>query len=47
VASDETLIYRTEVLAILGAMADLVVEVKKIRGYLEDGSDEESEDLDD
>jgi len=37
----ETLIYREEVLAIIGALADLVVEARRIRELLE--SDEEEE----
>ena len=34
VAAEEPLIYRTEVLAIIGALADLVVEVGDIRDVL-------------
>jgi hypothetical protein len=40
----EPLIYRPEVLAIIGALADLVVEVRTIRRTLgedEDGEEEE------
>ncbi|HEX5801212.1 MAG TPA: hypothetical protein VFY02_13955 [Gaiellaceae bacterium] len=39
----EPVIYRTEVLAMVGAMSDLVVEVRGIRTLLEedDGDDEE------
>jgi hypothetical protein len=44
--SAEPLIYRIEVLAVLGAMADLVVETRRIREYLEeaDGEEEAEED---
>ena len=34
VAAEEPLIYRTEVLAIIGALADLVVDVGDIRDAL-------------
>jgi hypothetical protein len=37
----EPLIYRAEVLAIIGALADLVVEVRAIRTWLEDEGEEE------
>jgi hypothetical protein len=41
----EPVIYRTEVLAIIGALSDLVVEVREIRRYLlEDDGDDEEED---
>ncbi|HEX5449826.1 MAG TPA: hypothetical protein VFW85_07185 [Gaiellaceae bacterium] len=40
---DEALIYRTEVLAIIGAVADLMVEVRAIRKVLEDEEEEEGE----
>lgn len=40
---DETLIYRTEVFAILGALADLVVDVHAIREALSDEEEEEGE----
>ncbi len=40
----EPLIYRTEVMAIIGALSDLVVEVREIRRYLwEDEGDEEED----
>jgi hypothetical protein len=45
-ASDEPVIYRYEVLAIIGALADLVVDVRAIRTELVDedgGSEEEAE----
>lgn len=41
-AQMEPLIYRPEVLAIMGALADIVVEVRGIRTFLE-GDDEEEE----
>jgi hypothetical protein len=37
------LVYRTEVLGIIGALADLVVEVRKIKELLEDDETEEDE----
>jgi hypothetical protein len=37
------MIYRGEVLAIIGAMADLVVDVREIRRLLEQEDDEEEE----
>jgi hypothetical protein len=40
-AVDEPLIYREEVTAIIGAFADIYVEVRKIRRLLEDGEEEE------
>jgi hypothetical protein len=39
----ETLIYRGEVLAIMGALADLVFEVRNIRDLLEEDGEEEAE----
>jgi hypothetical protein len=46
-SSNEPLIYRAEVLAILGALADLVVDVRGIRADLadddDDGTEEEEE----
>jgi hypothetical protein len=39
----EPLIYRDEVLAILGALADLVVDVRGIRAVLEEDGEEEEE----
>jgi hypothetical protein len=41
--ADEAIVYRTEVLAIIGALSDLVVDVRGIREWLE-GEDEEEED---
>jgi hypothetical protein len=38
-----SLIYRTEVLAMLGALADLVVDVRAIREAFEDEEEEEGE----
>jgi hypothetical protein len=44
---NETILYRTEALAILEALSDLVVDVRAIRFILEDdGEEEEEEDLD-
>jgi hypothetical protein len=43
VPRDEAIVYRTEVLAIIGALSDLVVDVHAIREWLE-GDDEEEED---
>jgi hypothetical protein len=39
----EPLIYRPEVTAIIGALADLVVEVRRIRKLLEEADEEEEE----
>jgi len=39
----EAVIYRAEVLAIIGALADLVVEVRAIRDFLRGDDDEEEE----
>ena len=43
--ADEPLIYRTEVMAIIGALADLVVDVHRIRELLdnEEEADEEGD----
>jgi hypothetical protein len=41
VGEPEPLIYRTEVLSIIGALADIVVELREIR--LEDDEEEEDE----
>jgi hypothetical protein len=38
---DEAVVYRAEALAIIGAPADLVVEVRAIREMLEDEEEEE------
>jgi hypothetical protein len=35
VARDETVVYRTEVLAIIGALSDLLVDIRAIRKWLE------------
>jgi hypothetical protein len=43
VSEPEPLVYRTEVLGIIGALADLVVEVRKIKELLEDDETEENE----
>jgi hypothetical protein len=40
-SNDEPLIYRTEVLAIIGALADLVVDVGDIRDALVEGDEGE------
>ncbi len=39
----ETLIYREEVTAIIGALADLVVETRRIRELLEDEAEDDEE----
>jgi hypothetical protein len=39
----EPIIYRTEVLGIIGALADLVVDVRAIRRRLEEDDEEEEE----
>jgi hypothetical protein len=39
-SADASLIYREEVTGILGALADLVVEIRRIRELLEDGEEE-------
>jgi hypothetical protein len=39
----ESLIYREEVLGIIGALADLVVDVRAIRDNLEGNGEEEEE----
>ena len=41
VPSDDAIVYRTEVLAIIGALADLVVDVRANREWLE--RDDEAE----
>jgi hypothetical protein len=47
VGEPEPLIYRAEVLAIIGALADLVVDVRGIRQVLgEDGEEEEEQEGD-
>ncbi len=40
---EETGIYRGEVIAIMGAMADINVKVDRILEYIEGGDDEEEE----
>lgn len=40
---DEPLVYRTEVLAIIGALADLVVVTRDIRDLLKEGEDGEED----
>jgi hypothetical protein len=42
-AVEESLIYREEVTAILGAFADIYVEVREIRRLLQDGQEEEED----
>jgi hypothetical protein len=39
----EPLVYRPEVLAIIGALADLVVEVRAIRQLLQENNEEQAE----
>ncbi len=39
----EPLIYRTEVLAIMGTLADIVVELRAIRDLIREEEDEEEE----
>jgi hypothetical protein len=39
----EPVIYRTEVLAILGALSDLVVETRAIRNFLDEDDEEEAD----
>ena len=41
--SENALIYRDEVLAIIGAFADIVVDVGAIRALLEEDDEEEEE----
>jgi hypothetical protein len=43
VREPEPLIYRTEVLSIIGALADIVVELRWLHDYFEE-DDEEEED---
>jgi hypothetical protein len=43
---DEQGIYREEVFAIMGALADLIVNVETILGYFEGGDDDEAEEED-
>jgi hypothetical protein len=40
-SNEEAVIYRTEVLAIIGALADLVVDVGDIRDFLVEGDEGE------
>ncbi len=44
---DEALIYRTEVTAIIGALSDIIVELREIRELLEEIRGEEEEDEED
>jgi hypothetical protein len=47
IGEPEPIIYRTEVVAIIGALADPVVEVREIRRFLrEDGEEEEEQEGD-
>jgi hypothetical protein len=39
----EVVIYRSEVTAIIGALADILVELKAIRRLLDDGEEEEED----
>jgi hypothetical protein len=41
----DRVLYREEVLAIIGALADFVVELRAIRRLLEENGEEEEEDL--
>jgi len=43
VASRDAVIYRDEVLAIIGALADLLVELRRIRVFLEEENGEAEE----
>jgi hypothetical protein len=43
VSEDEPLIYRIEVLSIIGALADIVVELRWLHEFLEGEDDEEEE----
>ena len=43
---DEQGIYRVEVLAIIGALADLTVNVETILGYFEEDDEDETEEED-
>jgi hypothetical protein len=45
VPKDDAIVYRSEVLAIIGALADLVVDVRAVREWPE-GDDEEEEEED-
>lgn len=40
-SDEEPLVYRTEVLAIIGALADLVVDVGDLRDFLVEGDEGE------
>jgi hypothetical protein len=40
----ETLIYREEVLSIIGALADIVVELRWLHDYFAEGDEEEEAD---
>jgi hypothetical protein len=42
-SAPEPIIYRPDVLGILGALADLVVDVRAIRRHLEERDEEEEE----
>jgi hypothetical protein len=44
--SPEAVVYREEVLSIMGALADLVVDVHRIRELLEEDDEEEEEEGD-
>jgi hypothetical protein len=40
----ETVVYRAEVTGMIGALADILVELRAIRRLLESGEEEEAED---
>jgi hypothetical protein len=42
-SAEDALIYRSEVTAIIGALADLLVEVRRIREPLEDDEEDDEE----
>ena len=46
IVDDEHGIYRVEVLAIMGALADLTVDVKSILRYIQGEDDDEAEEED-
>jgi hypothetical protein len=43
VGEPEPLIYRTEVLGIIGALADIVVELRWLHSYFEEDDEEEAD----
>lgn len=46
IVDDEQGIYRVDVLAIIGALADLTVNVETILGYFEEDDEDETEEED-